>query len=551
MRTRDPRSGDLTSHACDPARRRFLRSAGTLAGLSALGGWPLRAAALYDPQRVGTPFGVQTGDVLANRAVIWSAADRAAQMWVELADNPDFQGAVRLRGPAALPETGLTAKLDVSGLRANSRIHYRVIFEDLRETAFASEPLVGSLLTPLDVSIPGVGAPGRGRMRDIRFVWSGDVAGQGWGINPDLGGYRIFETMRRLRPDFFIHSGDSIYADGPIQESVTLADGSIWRNLVTPAKAKVAETLDDFRGNYQYNLLDENLRRFNAEVPVYAQWDDHEVVNNWYPGETLVDSRYTETDVDMLAARAQRAFVEYMPVRFGERGRLFRQFSRGPLLDVFRIDLRSFRGPNTRNAQASAGPETAFMGTEQIAWLKRALLDSRSTWKVIASDMPLGLVVRDGADFENGANADNGPPLGRELEIAELLRFIKENRIHNVVWMTADVHYTAAHRYEPSRAAFQDFLPFWEFVSGPLNAGTFGPSEFDNTFGPQVVFAKAPPPGQANLPPSAGLQFFGQVDIDAHSAHMTVTLKDLDGTALFTQVLEPETGPGFVASRWR
>ena len=69
-------------------------------------------------------------------------------------------------------------------------------------------------------------------------------------------------------------------------------------------------------------------------------------------------------------------------------------------------------------------------------------------------------------------------------------RFIKENRIHNVVWLTADVHYTAAHRYDPSRAVFRDFLPFWEFVSGPLNAGTFGPGELDGTFGPQVVYAK-------------------------------------------------------------
>jgi alkaline phosphatase D len=516
-----------------------LRDAGVLAGLSALGSWPLRSlAALFDPSRVGTPFGVQAGDVLANSAVIWSAADRAARMWVDIADNPDFVGAVRLRGPAALPETGLTAKLEVSGLRPNARVHYRVTFEDLRESAQASEPLTGSLLTPAAM-MPGGGL---GRARDIRFVWSGDVVGQGWGINPDLGGMRIFETMRRLHPDFFIHSGDSIYADGPIRESVALPNGSVWRNVVTDAKAKVAETLDEFRGNFQYNLLDDNLRRFNAEVPVYAQWDDHEVLNNWYPGENLVDARYTETDVDVLAARAHQAFVEYMPVRFGERSRLYRHFSRGPLLDIFRIDLRSFRGPNTGNLQPVAGNETAYLGAEQLAWLKRALLESRGTWKVIASDMPIGLVVRDGAAFENGANADNGAPLGRELETAELLRFIREQRIHNVVWLTADVHYTAAHHYDPRRAAMRDFLPFWEFVSGPLNAGTFGPSELDGTFGPRVVYVKAPPPGQANLPPSAGLQFFGQVDIDALSGRMTVTLKDLDGAALFTQVLEPERG---------
>jgi alkaline phosphatase D len=50
---------------------------------------------------------------------------------------------------------------------------------------------------------------------------------------------------------------------------------------------------------------------------------------------------------------------------------------------------------------------------------------------------------------------------------------------------------------------------------------------------------KAPPPGQANLPPSAGLQFFGQVDIDGSSAAMTVRLKDLAGTTLYTRELAP------------
>jgi alkaline phosphatase D len=123
--------------------------------------------------------------------------------------------------------------------------------------------------------------------------------------------------------------------------------------------------------------------------------------------------------------------------------------------------------------------------------------------------------------------------------MASLLRFIRDGEIANVVWLTADVHYTAAHYYDPNRARFQEFAPFWEFVSGPLNAGTFGPGELDDTFGPQLVFAKAPPPGQVNLPPSAGLQFFGQVDIDEAEV-MTVTLKDLAGSALFVQALEPQ-----------
>lgn len=524
----------------NPSRRRLLRGASAVMGSAALGGWPLRALASSEPggDRVLTPYGVQAGDVLADRAVIWSHADRPARMWVEVADNPEFRRARRLRGPAALPATGHTAKLDIGGLPPASRLYYRVAFEDLEGSVHPSEPVVGSLTTA-----PRHGPPfAYGRREGVRFVWSGDVAGQGWGINPEIGGMRIFETMRRVQPDFFIHSGDTVYADGPLQEQVALPDGGVWRNIVTPAKRHVAETLEDFRGNYRYNLMDDNLRRFNAEVPIYAQWDDHEVLNNWYPGEMLAGEIYDQTAVDLLAARAHRAFVEHQPVRFGERSRLYRHFPYGPLLDILRVDLRSFRGPNSANRQASAGPETAFFGQEQLRWLKQALLKSGATWKVIASDMPIGLIVRDGERFENGANGDNGGPLGRELEIAELLRFIKRHRIHNVVWLTADVHYTAAHHYHPDRAGFRDFLPFWEFVSGPLNAGTFGPSPLDGTFGPQVVFEKSPPPGRANLPPSAGLQFFGQVDIDAASGVMTVALKDLQGSTLFRQELTPEHG---------
>ena len=99
------------------------------------------------------------------------------------------------------------------------------------------------------------------------------------------------------------------------------------------------------------------------------------------------------------------------------------------------------------------------------------------------------------------------------------------------------MHYCAAHHYSPERAAFQDFEPFWEFVAGPLNAGSFGPNPLDATFGPQVVFEKAP--AVANSSPLAGFQFFGEVEIEAQSGLLTVTLRDIDGEPVFTQELQP------------
>ena len=108
----------------------------------------------------------------------------------------------------------------------------------------------------------------------------------------------------------------------------------------------------------------------------------------------------------------------------------------------------------------------------------------------MAADMPLGLIVPDKlAGDTAGSEAvaqENGPPLGRELEQSGLLSFIKHAKIANVVWLTADVHYTAAHYYNPDKAVFQDFDPFWEFVSGPIHAGTFGPNTLNSTFGPEL-----------------------------------------------------------------
>ncbi len=95
----------------------------------------------------------------------------------------------------------------------------------------------------------------------------------------------------------------------------------------------------------------------------------------------------------------------------------------------------------------------------------------------------------------------------------------------------------AAHHYSPERALFQDFEPFWEFVAGPLNAGSFGPNPLDRTFGPEVVFQKAPP--VANSSPLAGYQFFGEVEIEAQSGLLRVSLRDIDGVAVYSQELQP------------
>ena len=473
-----------------------------------------------DDARPATTCGTASGDLTRDRAVVWSRTDRQARMLVEWSTTESFQNARRVKGPVTGPAVGYTARVDLTGLPADQKIFYRVLFEDLADSRALSVPATGTFLS----------APSR--PRDLSFAWSADTVGQGWGINPDWGGLRMYDTMRRAQPDFFIHCGDTIYADSPLRSEVPLPDGTIWKNIITPAKSKVAVTLEDFRGNYLYNLLDDHMRRFNSEIPQFVLWDDHEVHNNWHPSTQRARA---------MAAQAKRAFLEYNPIRLpdGASSPIFRSCSYGPQLDLFALDLRSYRGANSENRQDAASPATALAGRRQLDWLKRGLQASTATWRVIASDLPIGLIVPDGPTAVDAFANGDGPPLGREHEVVELLQFIRQRRIRNVVWVTGDVHYAAAHHYHPDRAQFKDFDPFWEFVAGPLHAGTFGPNRLDNTFGPELRFSSVPAGMTPNQPPSAGLQFFGFARIAAGTNVLTVELRNLAGETLYSVDVEP------------
>jgi alkaline phosphatase D len=508
----------IMRHRASLTRRRFLRAAAASAAVTAAGGMarPYLSRAADRPRLT---HGLQSGDVSADSAMVWARSDRPARMIVELSTTESFKTICSAARLDAAPQTDFTAKALVEGLPAGQDLFYRIRLQDHASGLFG-EAQVGHFRTAPDLR------------RSVSFVWSGDVAGQGWGIDEARGGMRTFATMRDSRPDFFIHCGDSIYADCPIAIEQALPNGERWRNLVTEEKSKVAETLSEFRGNYKYNLLDRNVRAFNAEVPVFAQWDDHEVTDDWCPGGIINSPAYRERSMAVLAERGRRAFHEFMPIRStaAYAGRIYRRIPYGPLLDIFILDMRSYRTANGERAE--------ILGASQLAWLKRELSLSPATWKVIAADLPIGIISYDAVAL------GDGPPSGRELEIADLLSLVSRAGIRNTVWITADMHYTAAHYYDPNAAVFQDFHPFWEFVSGPLHAGTWAPGRLDNTFGPRAIFQKGCSREQnENLAPCFGLQFFGHVAIDGATAVMTVTLKDVGGRNLWSTQIEPAAEP--------
>ena len=306
--------------------------------------------------------------------------------------------------PRGAPETGFTARIDLAGLPPGQTIVYRVLFQDLRDLRAWSLPVAGLASARR--------RPGAAR-RAPRLVGRHGRPGLGHRHRARRPAQLRDDAAARARPVRPLRRHD-LRRRAARRGACRSTTASIWRNLVTPAKSKVAETLEEFRGNYLYNLLDENVRRFNAEVAQVMLWDDHEVLNNWYPTELLEDSPLHREE--RRAARRPRAarLPRARPIRHAgdDPERIYRTLPLRP--PARRVRDRHAQLPRAELAQhpghcragdGAPGPRAARLA-EGAARAPR-----RAAWKVVASDMPLGLVVKDGpTHFEAVANGDGGPP---------------------------------------------------------------------------------------------------------------------------------------------
>lgn len=323
---------------------------------------------------------VQSGEVTAASAIIMTRCNQELDSVAKLL--------YKIQGSASSPTVlsreayeanDYTAKLTLSGLAKNTTYEYSV-------TCIAN--VDGAVTTSRTASFKTL--PAATDEVELSFVWAADLAGQGWGRNPDLnittvggklvkGGYLVFEVMGDLKPDFALFQGDMIYADGAIPPNKTIpasVGGGLYIN--NPSKDYVAVTLAQFRGNWKYNFGDEKMQTFLSKTPVYVQWDDHEVTNNWYPSEILYTSLYPNgTSVDSMYENSLQAFYEYNPLP--DNTVIYRSHRFGKHLEIFFPDLRTYRAPNPRNSDTTLAD---MMGPTQLAWLKDRLLRSTATHKV-------------------------------------------------------------------------------------------------------------------------------------------------------------------------
>jgi alkaline phosphatase D len=165
-----------------PSRRQFLMTAASTA-IPVVGGIARPYLSLAGERPLIT-HGLQSGDVDINSGIVWARADRPARMQVEVATTDSFKDIIRGAFVDALPESDFTAKLKINDLPSGQDMFYRVRFQDLSSPTIIGESMVGQFRTgPRD-------------KRSISFIWSGDQAGQGWGIDEARGGMRTYATRR-------------------------------------------------------------------------------------------------------------------------------------------------------------------------------------------------------------------------------------------------------------------------------------------------------------------------------------------------------------------
>ncbi len=417
-------------------RRRLLVS-GLVVGLGAVVG-----SAQTGPE---VTHDVATGDVTATSAIVWARSDREALMTVRyrpVVGNTEARE-VTARSSSS---TNLTAQAKLVGLDPGTTYRFEVWFE----TSEGRSPVeAGSFGT----------APDMATRAAVTLVWAGDLGGQAYCRR--IGeGYSIFRHMRAGQPDFFIANGDMIYAD-----SACPADGpgDGWRNLPGEFPGIGSPTVDwndrawveeVYAGHWLYNRADPSFQDFLRVTPMYVQWDDHEVINDFGAPWATYSPAPARAGYANIVNAGRKTLFDFHPIdrHPDEPERIYRSFRWGRDVELFILDARSYRSENT----LEDAPESrkTMLGVAQLEWLETALTQSSATWKIVSTDVPLSAPTGSNAEqhgrdaWANGVGGGFAAGTGFERELLALLRTLDQQDVRNVVFVATDVHFAAQVRYD-------------------------------------------------------------------------------------------------------
>ena len=432
----------------------------------------------YDPRNPSPQSlvnGVASGDVDQDSAVLWARSTFLGKVTFEYSTDASF-GAIAGSTTATVTDVTQPVKVEVEGLESGTEYFYRV-------TDAAGAQQTGRFDT----------AAALGEQTGLNFGVVGDWRGE---IAP----YPAIRNVAEKELDFFLLHGDTIYADDD-SPAVLNPDGTL--------KAQAA-TVEEYRAKHNEVYSERFGENFWADVrastAIYATIDDHEVTNDFAGGQTIgTDPRFQaaflEDDSDTLIndstlyENGLQVFQEFNPIRdefYGEtedevtanERKLYRYNTFGSDAAAFVLDTRSFRDPaipapanfTDPNEVAAAlaatfTPGRTLLGNAQKADLKADLLDAQEngiTWKFIMVPEPFQTLFP-------GINTDAWD--GYNAERTELLKFIEDNDIENVVFAAADVHMTSI-----NNITYQE-EPFGEIVATSTFEITTGAVAYEDPTG--------------------------------------------------------------------
>jgi alkaline phosphatase D len=171
-------------------------------------------------------------------------------------------------------------------------------------------------------------------------------------------GYPGLETILKIKPDFFVGAGDTVYYDTP--------------------KEPRAETIPEMRQKWHEQFVQPRFRDLFAKVPTFWEVDDHDY---------RIDDGDNSGDYAPSPGEARRMLLEQLP--FTAHGdtdfKTYRTYRVTQDLQVWFVENRMYRSPNAM----PDGPDKSIWGIEQKAWLKQTLAESNATFKVLISPTPM------------------------------------------------------------------------------------------------------------------------------------------------------------------
>jgi alkaline phosphatase D len=165
---------------------------------------------------------VQSGEATASSVIVMTRCNSERDSSIRVIYAPRGTSTPTMLVDDAYEANDFTAKVLLTGLVSNTVYDYRVQCT-ANNAGNVTESRAASFRT----------LPSATQAVALNLVWAADLAGQGWGRNPNLnvttingtfiqGGYLAFAVMEALKPDYGLFQGDMIYADNAILPNRTI-----------------------------------------------------------------------------------------------------------------------------------------------------------------------------------------------------------------------------------------------------------------------------------------------------------------------------------------